>query len=338
MDVEKIKSMLGMYGIKPSAGLLNCIKISMHFLKKPTDVSKLIESDSLSEYCNEILEIWLPAPNKKQKKSKKQIRRLLPKSLKIISENYDAIKAQNVSKTNPTYEKFSDLFSDWISTCNAAKEKIKKDALSYANPFVTVSVGQNYNSGKGFQINAKLSSSIEGSWGNWIEKVLIRFNPKIIVIDAGRVDFILNSIAYDVKSGPRVYNAGQVDEAKAKRERILNLSKNLKFGKLIKIKDFQVAVVYGNENLADVMKDQGKLIIFGKDTWKRLTGDEWNSFRFFIWQIQFASSNNPNSWTRKNVELAVKEFVNSFYPENEKMLKKVKNDSKYSKFIKTLTK
>ena len=335
VDNKKIKKLLKDNKINPRKGLVNCVTMGIEFLKKPDDVSKLIKNGSIADYCNEIADIWSPYPNAKQKVAKNYIKKNLPKSLKLASENFKSIKSTTLPKPSSKYDDFKDLFSEWTKTCISKKKKIKAK-LAYANPFLTVSIAGNYAEGTKFQTNAKFASSIEGSWGSWIEKVLFKFNPKLKLIGAGRLDFVLNSFCYDVKSGPRVYNTGQIDEANAKKERIKKLSANSKFGKWVKIKDFQVAIVYGRETLSDAMKNQGNLILFGKDTWKKLTGDEWNSFRFFAWQVRHAIESKSSSWKKIQIEPAMNEFVNSFYDGDSTIMEKIKNDAEYKLILKSL--
>ena len=333
MDTEKVKKLLKDNKIESSAGLVNCIKIAIEFLKKPENVLELKKMNSLDEYCSDVIKLWAPAPTQKQMKCVKKVTKELPRSLEIISKNVKSLKIVS-SKPAKKYDEFEGLFSEWKTTCDTA-QKESKNKLQFANPFVTVSVKDNYDDGLKFQDNAKFGSSIEGSWGTWIEKVFRKFNPKIITIGAGRMDVAINSSCFDIKSGPRVYNAGQVDEAKAKRKRIENMAKNSKYGKFVKIKKFQITVVYGQETLADAMKDQGDLILFGKDSWGELTGDEWNAFRFFMWQIKFSKKSISSSWKKEQIMPAVNEFVNSFYDGDSDILKKIKKDPDYLEIVKS---
>ena len=59
-------------------------------------------------------------------------------------------------------------------------------------------------------------------------------------------------------------------------------------------------------------------IVIGPDTWKELTGDEWNAFKFFIWQIRYGVEELNKKWSVADLQKAVKIFLKSFYG-NEKL-------------------
>jgi len=64
------------------------------------------------------------------------------------------------------------------------------------------------------------------------------------------------------------------------------------------------------------IKDDG--IVIGPDTWEELALDDWNSFRFFMWQIRYGIEELNKEWSYADLQKAVKIFLKSFYG-NEKL-------------------
>ena len=81
---------------------------------------------------------------------------------------------------------------------------------------------------------------------------------------------------------------------------------------------------------------EGGLVI-GPDTWKELTGDEWNAFKFFIWQIRYGVEELNKKWSAADLQKAVKIFLNSFYGDEE-LLAKAEKDPEFEILKKLISK
>ena len=151
------------------------------------------------------------------------------------------------------------------------------------------------------------------------KRVIPIFNNNITPIGAGGLDYILGRTCYDIKSGPNVMNKDQIEEARRKRESIIRMSKYEYLSEFVYINNFKVATAYGKLSSAKMfMREETGLIMFGRETWKELTGDEWNSFRLFLWQLRFVIENRVgNKWDRDSLNDAVLDFLKSFYDDYE---------------------
>jgi hypothetical protein len=67
--------------------------------------------------------------------------------------------------------------------------------------------------------------------------------------------------------------------------------------------------------------------------WKKLTGDEWNAFILFAWQVRHAIESADGAWKKDQIEPAMNEFVNSFYNGDTDAMRKLKKDSNYVKLV-----
>jgi len=324
--------------LRLTTGTKNCLMMGFSFLKSEQDVTNFNDK-MLSEFSDTISDIWRPLPtaSEKIKKDKviKELKTLLPK---IRDDPSKYFIDDTINKTTSNYKNVQPLLKEWEQIITRAKKKIVDEGrLQRANPFLTVSVEKNLKSGNEYQINAKLASSLETSWGGWIENALIFFNSNLIPIHAGRIDFILDNVVYDVKSGPAVLNIRDVDGAKAKRKLIQGLQKK-SFGKFIKISDFKIGIIYGREEIAaGWMQNSEGMIIFGTDTWKILTGDPLNVYKFFIWQIQYGIEFLKKSWTIDDLKSALDQFLMSYYG-NCDLLDKLLEESECKNLKKLLKK
>ena len=328
LDWKKVKKLLNREKIG-SPAIINCLRIAINMLKSDETIITIVKKNLVEEYAEKVVDIWKPYPNTKQRKTKNKIKKILPKALRVLSKNLASLKADTNKIPKINYDSVKPHFENWDKTYAKAEKKMRTKSLSYSNPYLTTSVGNSFRDGKKFQVSAKLASSIEGSWGSSIENILPIFNSKLIEVRAARFDYILGGTAYDVKSGPRVYNLGQVEEARAKRDRIRSIAQSPKFKDMVKVKDFKVAVIYGREGLADVMSDSKGLIIFGKDSWKELTGDEWNAYKLFLWVVKYKIKSPGSKWTEEDLKQAVEHFTRSFYGEDDTKLESALQDSEY---------
>lgn len=317
MDFDALKEFLIRNGIiknyNKDKAILSPILISYALLKSDSNMDNLIDKLLLDTYVDKVMEIWQPFPEDKRvydltsEKVKKAIPEIQKKPINIQQETLTPVNYVTVKK----------WFDDWNSKIIAKHKEFQKEFKTTSNPFFTASISDSYSTGEEFQKGAKTASSLETVWGNNIEDIFFYFNPNLITVKAGGFDYVLNGIAYDLKSGPQVMNGDQVKEANTKRQRIVSLYNNVTFNPLLSVKDFQVAIVYGRYEIANsFMKKEPGLIIYGKDTWRILSGDEANAFKFFLWQIKFKSETNT-SWNKLEFCNAVNDFSMSFYGENK---------------------
>lgn len=321
LDWEKVKVFLKNQKIDNSKSLMSCLRIAVNMLNSENRLKNIVQQKLSEKYADEIVDIWKPIPTVKQMKTKKKVRNSLPKAFEAIGKNISTLKSVQLKAETFHYKSVKKSFETWDKSIKDSKKNMSGKAITFSNPFLTASIGSSYGDGKTFQLTAKISSSLEGKWGSWIQNILLTTNNNLVLVDAGRFDYVLGSVAYDVKSGPRVYNQGQVDEAGVKKGRIKKLSGMKEFRGLIKVNDFKVAVLYGREELADAMKNSGGLIIFGVESWKVLTGSENNAFKLFLWQIKYKAEQKGCKWTKSQLEEATEHFVRSFYGEDLKKLK-----------------
>jgi len=333
LDSEILQEKLSDNDIRLTAGLKTCLKLGVNLLKTEKSVVEF-ENTWLDEFSQTVVDIWLPNPTDKEKKKKTETKNILPKSFSIVKQEFDSIFSdKKIKESEPTYEKSKLLFDEWRKSVLVTRKDFEKGAIEYANPYLTISVEETLGDGSNFQKHAKIASSLETKWGNWGEKGLELFNNKLIPVHAGRIDFRLGKILYDVKSGPNVLNLRDLDGARLKQGKIRELSKQKSFKNLIGVNDFSVGIIYGREELATKswMQNTNGLIIFGVDTWGTLTGDEWNAYRFFTWNLRYNVEELGQTWSKDDLNKAVKMFVRSFYGENKSILEKALSDSEFKK-------
>lgn len=333
LNSKTLQKKLSDKDVKLTKGLKTCLKMGVSLLK--TEKSILEFEDSwFDEFSQTVVDIWLPNPTDKEKTKKTETKNILPKSFSIVKQEFDSIFLdEKITKFKPTYKKSESLFDEWQKSVLVTRKNFEKGAIAYANPYLTISVGETLKDGSNFQTHAKIASSLETKWGNWGEKGLELFNNNLIPIHAGRIDFRLGQTLYDVKSGPNVLNLRDVDGARLKQGKIRQLPNQKSFKNLIGVNDFSVGIVYGREGLATKpwMQNTNGLIIFGVDTWKTLTGDEWNAYRFFVWNLRYNVEKLKQTWSSDNLTQAVKMFVDSFYGVNKSILEKALSDSEFKK-------
>jgi len=332
-DLEKLQDKLSDNDVELTKGLKTCLNVGINLLKTEQSILEF-EKHWFDEFSQTIVDIWLPNPTDKEKKKKITTQKILPKAFSIVKKNSDLIFInKKIPKSKPTFENSKLLFDEWRKSVLVTKTDFEKGAIAYANPYLTISVEETLEEGSDFQKHAKIASSLETKWGNWGEKGLELFNNNLIPVHAGRIDFRLGETLYDVKSGPNVLNLRDLDGARLKQEKIRTLSKEKSFKNLIGVNDFSVGIVYGREELAtkNWMRDTDGLIIFGVDTWKTLTGDEWNAYRFFIWNLRYNVEELKQTWSNDNLTKAVKMFIDSFYGENKSILEKALSDTEFKK-------
>ena len=333
LDSDLLKEKLSDNDIELTKGLKTCLNIGVNLLKTEKSISEFKDS-WFDDFSQTAVDIWLPNPTEKEAEKKTSTRKILPESFTILKQESDSVFSdKKIDRVKPTYEKSKSLFDEWRKSLFATRKNFEKGAIAYANPYLTISVEETLEEGSEFQKHAKIASSLETKWGNWGEKGLELFNNKLIPVHAGRIDFRLGKILYDVKSGPNVLNLRDLDGARLKQGKIRELSKLKSFKNLIGVNDFSVGILYGREELAtkNWMQNTNGLIIFGVDTWRTLTGNEWNAYRFFIWNLRYNIEELKQTWSRDNLTQAVKMFVSSFYGENKSILKKALSDSEFKK-------
>lgn len=232
-------------------------------------------------------------------------------------------QAPTLTNLQLTIEELADKYKE-------SKKKYAKEWYITANPHITVTIGRSLDYGEGFQESAKVTSSVETKWGNWIEKTIEKFNKNIFYIRAGGIDVILGNRAYDVKSGPQVMNLDQTKQARKKREIIRDLKGDKSLSRLIRINDFKVAIMYGNKDLqSNIMEGVEEIIIYPPDSWAELTGDEWNSFKLYLAAIMYKIKQENAEWDVESLERAVNYYIHSYYSGSEEKLKEALNKSYY---------
>ena len=132
---------------------------------------------------------------------------------------------------------------------------------------------------------------------------------------------------------------GGIFEGVNKKIDLISKLQNKSFGKFIEVTSYKVGIIYGRWELRNsYMKKikEGGLVI-GPDTWKELTGDEWNAFKFFIWQIRYGVEELNKKWSAADLQKAVKIFLNSFYGDEE-LLAKAEKDPEFKILKKLISK
>jgi hypothetical protein len=319
---------------KIHGGISTCLEIGLTILKSNKAILEF-EDVWFDRFSETLVDIWLPNPRDDEKQKKIQVKKHLPAALKMLKKNYSEIFSakEDVIRLSPKYENAKAMFIKWDTSVNETKVDYEQDAIRLANPFLTISVEETVSKGIELQKHAKIASSLETKWGSWGEEALALFNKKLIVVHAGRIDYRLGSVLYDVKSGPNVLNLRDLDGARLKRGKIQALSKEKTYGHLIGIDDFAIGIIYGREELATKswMRNTGGLIIFGNKTWKTLTGNSWNAFKFFVWHLRYMNEKSKQKSNPAELAHAVKMFVDSFYGDDESILNKALSDPEFKK-------
>ena len=299
-----------------SKGTLNCLEMGMAFLKNEKDIKKFTP-EMLADFIEAIVDIWKPEGGTKAEKDKKETIAELEKILPLLQENIKKYVKTETKVHKATYENAKPLFEEWQKYIN---EKLRKNMdLKLANPFLTVSIANNLDDGIAFQNSQKETRRAVTEWGGKFEGSFAIFNPKVKTFHAGRMDVKVGSTVYDIKSGPNVLNFRDVDGINKKISLIPEL-KNKSFGEFIEVTSYKVAIIYGRWGLRNdymkKIKDDG--IVIGPDTWKKLALDDWNAFRFFMWQIRYGIEELDKKWSYADLQKAVEIFLKSFYG-NEKL-------------------
>jgi hypothetical protein len=311
LDLEKIKK-----DFVTTEGVRNCLQMGMIFLRDEKDIKKFTP-EMLDEFIETIVDIWKPEGDTKAEKSKKETIAKLKKILPLLQENIKKYVIVETKVHKAAYENAKPLFGEWQKYIN---KKLREDMdLKLANPFLTVSIANNLDDGISFQNSQKETRRAVTEWGGKFEGSFAIFSPKVKTFHAGRMDVKVGSTVYDIKSGPNVLNLRDVDGINKKISLIPEL-KNKSFGKFIEVTNYKVGIIYGRWELRNsYMKKikEGGLVI-GPDTWEELTGDGWNAFKFFIWQIRYGVEELNKKWSVTDLQRAVKIFLKSFYG-NEKL-------------------
>ncbi len=305
-----------------SRELKNPVKIFLALLKNDESLQTCAETKPIKfRIANVITDIWKPNPKRaKDIEQKKQVAKVFPRLIDLLytqshQETLNEYYPSKVSKQS-IKEELSTILAELASTFQNAREKMRKKWEETANPFLTAFIDDSWSEGTTFQIGAKTASSVETSWGNWIERAIYAFNPNLFYIAAGGMDFVKGTTAYDVKAGPQVMNKDQVEEVKTKNRVIKEAFENTLIGEVIGVSDFKVAISYGRREIAwPFMAAVPDLIVYGPETWDILTGDEWNAFELYLSCIEYKVEKGA-SWTLEDLEKAVKSFVRSFYGDN----------------------
>ena len=331
LDLEKVKE-----DFVATEGIINCLQMGIIFLRNEKDIKKFTP-EMVDDFIETIVGIWKPEGDEKAEKKKKEAVIELEKILPGLQKNIEKyIKEEKKTIGVVKYENAKRIFREWE---DFIIEKLRSDLnLDLANPFLTVSVKKNLKAGIDFQLAAKQTRLAVTDWGGIFEGAFAIFNPKVSTFHAGRMDIKLVSTLYDIKSGPNVLNLRDVDGVNKKIDLISKLQ-NKSFGKFIEVTSYKVGIIYGRWELRNsYMKKikEGGLVI-GPDTWKELTGDEWNAFKFFIWQIRYGVEELNKKWSATDLQKAVKIFLNSFYGDEE-LLAKAEKDPEFKILKKLISK
>ena len=311
LDLEKIKE-----DFVTTKGVRNCLQMGMIFLRDEKDIKKFTP-EMLEEFIESIADIWKPEGDAKEEKSKKETVAKLKKILPPLQKNIKKYVIAETKVDKAKYKNAIPLFEEWQKYID---QKLYKNLdLKLANPFLTVSIANSLDDGISFQNSQKVTRRAVTEWGGKFEGAFAIFNPKVKAFNAGRMDVRLGSTVYDIKSGPNVLNLRDVDGINKKITLIPEL-KNKSFGEFIGVTSYKVGIIYGRWELRNTymkkIKEGG--IVIGPDTWKELTGDEWNAFKFFIWQIRYGVEKLNKKYSVADLEKAVKIYLKSFYG-NEKL-------------------
>ena len=310
--------------------------ISIYLLKSFDYLSDILNDKSLSLYCDYVTNIWRPNPQLKEKETKEHVKMILPKILSLLYGERKKIFKELNPVPSLTYANLKHKFIELEGKIQDSIDDNREAYKTKSNPFITISIGESLEQGKKFQLNAKLASSIETKWGSWIESVIPLFNQNIVKIGAGEFDVILNDTAYDIKSGPNVMNKTQVAGALIKRDQIRQMSSYPEFAKIVNIRDFKVATAYGKRSSAKMYMQNEKtgLILFAADTWRKLTGDEWNAYRLFNWQLQHQIQTKKWTPNKDTIIKSMEIFFESSYDQYREKMNEALQKPEYLELIK----
>jgi hypothetical protein len=308
LNSDELNRRLRSQGLNPRR-FRNPIQIAVCLLKSEGALVDIVKNGYAETYAKSVVNIWQP-----QDKTREYVLPLLPKIFQIIHNDIISLKINEHKRPDISYDTLRSHFKNLDKKIEDSKTKMEKEARLSSNPYLTISVDDSFKKGRRFQKEAKIASSVETKWGSWIEHILPKFNSSIKEVNAGGFDCVLSTTAYDIKSGPSVMNKGLVQGARKKREAIRSLCQDQFFGTLVNVNDFKVAISYGKESSASFsMKETGDLIIFGADAWRELTGDEWNAYKLFLWQLCYLINEKHNKWSTQELEDSVFQFLESFY-------------------------
>lgn len=337
LDSKKASQILKENGIEVGK-FANPLKISLGMLETEAGIHSIVKRGMSKKYAQAVAEIWKPIPaDKKEEKSKLSVMKGLPAVYSIISENLESLTVPRARQPAVSYGTMVPLF-DSLDNGFAESEKEKSEENGgLSNPYLTVSIKGSLEEGRTFQLDARMVHSVETKWGNWIHRVIPKFNNSILDIGAGGFDCVLRKVAYDIKAGPNILNKSDIEALRRRREIIRNVSKTPDLKDLVKVSEFKVAVSYGRESGAGTfMKGQKGLIIFGTDAWRELTGNEWNAYRLFLWQIRYkvekggeGLDDKSAKWHKKALRESVFEYLDAFYDDPKAKLTSAFNEPEF---------
>lgn len=128
---------------------------------------------------------------------------------------------------------------------------------------------------------------------------------------------------------------GQIDNATEKRRKIREMAFSSDLREIVKVTDFKVATVYGKKSSAEMymQSEDSGLILFSTDTWKILTGDEWNAYRFFIWQLQYLIQSKKWKPDKEMIIKSLEVFFKCSYDQYQEKLEEALQRPEYLKLI-----
>ena len=198
--------------------------------------------------------------------------------------------------------------------------ELTENSVATSNPFLYKPLFSNYLDATEFFGTGKLTSSLEGKFGNLFEKLLNSYK-NTQEINNGGIDCTLEGIAYDIKSGPNVMNKDQVHSFSIKK-RLIEEEKLIKSWKTCK-----VALGYGKkEQLNSFMSKISDDILCGRETWVTLTKKNNSPELFFevsnmicklfdtssIIELILKGVDSKSCYCEKDMEEFKKAFYNSF--------------------------
>lgn len=317
-----------------ASDITNLRKISFGVLSPSYDPKKLLQDEALlDKYRDYIIEVWHPEPTKTEIHQKKMVAK---EQFNALFSSWCSEKGGQMYLTTDDRD-LEGCLTDLSTSFEVSKREKGGVWEQTANPYLTVMVEDSYKEGQLFQKGAKIASSVETKWGNWVESVFMQYNPDLLYIGAAGTDFILNNTAYDVKSGPNVMNKDQVNQATTKRHMVQEMSHDEALKGVVAVRDFKVAIAYGNADLAGApMKSAEEgLIIYGADAWRELTGDEYNAFDLLLCSIEHKVKFGA-AWNQSDLEDAVASFNSVFYRGNQAKLRTLKGSKKYTGLLKSI--
>jgi len=144
------------------------------------------------------------------------------------------------------------------------------EAMETVNPFLVRPLFRSRTAAKAFAVGGKIASSLETVWGNLLERLFVAMSDKARMVGNGGVDVVVESDAYDIKSGPAVMNKDQVNVMQIKADLIE------KDSTVPTLSSFRVALAYGREEqgfgtMAPYLKSRE--ILPAREAWHAITGD-----------------------------------------------------------------